>query len=88
MNAFIFAAIFAVRWLMQIRDHLIKVGGSKINLHEGTVRRLLQIFSARLVLEVWGGGGAIWGFRYVKGWIGEWYERFRVLTPVGTFYLP
>ena len=29
--------------------------------------RLLQIFSAKLVLEVCGGGGAIWGFSEAIG---------------------
>jgi hypothetical protein len=29
--------------------------------------RLLQIFSAKLVLEVFGGGGAIWGFSEAVG---------------------
>eukprot|EP00568_Trieres_chinensis_P003964 CAMPEP_0183292630 /NCGR_PEP_ID=MMETSP0160_2-20130417/1621_1 /TAXON_ID=2839 ORGANISM="Odontella Sinensis, Strain Grunow 1884" /NCGR_SAMPLE_ID=MMETSP0160_2 /ASSEMBLY_ACC=CAM_ASM_000250 /LENGTH=167 /DNA_ID=CAMNT_0025453613 /DNA_START=20 /DNA_END=523 /DNA_ORIENTATION=+ len=65
MNASIIASIFAVRWIMQIRDYLLEMNGTKVDLNEGTLKRLLQIFSARLVLEVFGGGGAIWGFSEV-----------------------
>ena len=66
MYASIVGAIFFVRWLMQIKDYVVEIKGGKVDLGEGTFLRLLQIFSARLVLEVFGGGGAIWGFRYVQ----------------------
>jgi len=64
-NACVFGVIFAVRWLMQIRDYMTQVGGSKISLDEGSAKRLAQIFSAKMVLEVFGGSGAIWGFSEV-----------------------
>ena len=63
-NASVVAAIFFIRYLMQIRDYVVEeVKGGKVVISDGSWKRLLEIWSARLVLEVFGGGGAIWGFR-------------------------
>jgi len=59
-NAQIVAFIFFTRWSLQINDYLIEN-----NIDKTKVVRLFQIFSARLVLEVFGAGGAIWGFSEV-----------------------
>mmetsp|Transcript_5260 Transcript_5260/g.9661 ORF Transcript_5260/g.9661 Transcript_5260/m.9661 type:complete len:125 (+) Transcript_5260:115-489(+) len=50
--------------------------------------RLLQIFSAKLVLEVFGGAGAIWGFSEAVGLrvaSNVWFWRPCALT-VGTIF--
>lgn len=56
-------AIFFIRWLLQMKDYFNEVHGSPNPLYKdhGLVR-LCQVFSAKMVLEVWGGAGAIWGF--------------------------
>jgi len=59
-NAQIVAFIFFVRFNLQISDYL-----AVNNIDKTKVVRLLQIFSARIVLEVFGAGGAIWGFSEV-----------------------
>ncbi len=54
-NAQVAGFIFFFRWLLQISDYL-----KKQSRDEASTSRLFQIFSARLVLEVFGGAGAIW----------------------------
>ena len=66
MYASIVAAILFVQWLMQIRDYVVEINRGKVDLGEGTFLHLLQISSARIVLEVFGGGDVIWGFRYFQ----------------------
>jgi len=56
-NAQLAGAIFFIRWLLQISDYMKKQCRD-----EASTTRLFQIFAARLVLEVFGGAGAIWGF--------------------------
>jgi len=62
-----FGAIFFLRWLSQIRDHVfeekIHLSGDVANLSKQI--RLFQVSGANLVLQVFGGGGAIWGFSEV-----------------------
>jgi len=79
--AIVFGAIFFARWMMQIRDFMDETGlsmknGKKV---EGfPLRRLYEIYSAKLVLEVFGGGGAIWGFSEVVGLrtpLTQWFWR-------------
>eukprot|EP00549_Striatella_unipunctata_P023408 CAMPEP_0118683862 /NCGR_PEP_ID=MMETSP0800-20121206/6298_1 /TAXON_ID=210618 ORGANISM="Striatella unipunctata, Strain CCMP2910" /NCGR_SAMPLE_ID=MMETSP0800 /ASSEMBLY_ACC=CAM_ASM_000638 /LENGTH=320 /DNA_ID=CAMNT_0006580453 /DNA_START=747 /DNA_END=1709 /DNA_ORIENTATION=+ len=55
---------FYVRFLLQMKDYIIDViyPGKSLILYRHQFVRLLQIFSAKLVLEVFGGAGAIWGF--------------------------
>lgn len=54
--------IFFIRWTKQIQDYLDEVyTGNSVERLNAMVR-LVQIFSAKLVLEVFGGAGAIWGF--------------------------
>mmetsp|Transcript_63118 Transcript_63118/g.74628 ORF Transcript_63118/g.74628 Transcript_63118/m.74628 type:complete len:414 (-) Transcript_63118:135-1376(-) len=55
-------AIFFIRWCLQIKDYLDECRGRVSKLKQSGLQRLLEIFSARMVLEVWGGAGAIWGF--------------------------
>jgi ABC-type multidrug transport system fused ATPase/permease subunit len=56
-HAQVIGFIFFLRWLLQISDYV-----KKQSRDEASTSRLFQIFSARMVLEVWGGAGAIWGF--------------------------
>lgn len=58
VTAAIVGALFFVRWLLQIKDF---VSGSNPELGANKTVRLVQIFLAKLVLEVFGGGGAVWG---------------------------
>lgn len=61
--AAIIAGVFFIRFLLQIRDY-IHEAKTKENPLAGANPwvRMVQIFAAKLVLEVFGGGGAIWGF--------------------------
>lgn len=63
--ALTFGLIFFVRWMMQIKDFMNECMGGTSYLKESSWSKLFQIFGAKLVLEVWGGGGAIWGFSEV-----------------------
>jgi len=54
-NAQVAGFIFFFRWLLQISDYMKKQTND-----EASITRLFQIFTARLVLEVFGGAGAIW----------------------------
>lgn len=52
--------------------------------------RLLQIYGAKLVLEVFGGGGAIWGFSEVVGLrvpATLWFWRPCAATFGGIFFI-
>jgi len=62
--ALIHATIFFARWLLQAKDFVLKAkyGDAYVKVNVSHRIRMLQIFSAKLVLEVFGGGGAIWGF--------------------------
>jgi len=60
-TAAIVGGIFFYRFNLQIRDFVNNIA----SLNDGYLdrvhwTRLLQIFSAKIVLEVFGGGGAIW----------------------------
>jgi len=57
--------IFFVRWMMQIKDHINECMGGSSYLQISSWSKLFKMFSAKLVLEVFGGGGAIWGFSEV-----------------------
>mmetsp|Transcript_628 Transcript_628/g.1014 ORF Transcript_628/g.1014 Transcript_628/m.1014 type:complete len:199 (+) Transcript_628:77-673(+) len=65
-TALIIGAIFFARWILQIIDFIneskgqIKVNSRFTNVQ--LVKDVLRVFSAKLVLEVFGGAGAIWGF--------------------------
>lgn len=67
--ALIMAAIFFARWLIQAQDFVLeaKYGDNYVKHDQKTWVRMLQVFSASMVLEVWGGGGAIWGFSEASG---------------------
>jgi hypothetical protein len=54
-NAQVVGFIFFFRWLLQISDYV-----KKQSRDEASPSRLFQIFTARMVLEVFGGAGAIW----------------------------
>jgi len=58
----IVGAIFFFRWLLQMKDYYYECKGVVSTLENKSYIRLLQIFSARMVLQVFGGAGAIWGF--------------------------
>jgi hypothetical protein len=54
------------------------------------LKRLVQIFSAKLVLEVFGGGGAIWGFSEAIGFRNPhtvWFWRPCALTFGSIFFV-
>jgi len=61
-NALMIGGIFFIRWLLQIKDFITN---NDVEGKSDPFNRLFQIFSAKLVLEVFGGGGAIWGFSEV-----------------------
>jgi hypothetical protein len=65
--ALTFGAIFFVRWLCQIRDHVAEEDVIVPKMFSCKLIRTFQIFSAKLVLEVFGGAGAIWGFSEAVG---------------------
>jgi hypothetical protein len=55
INASVAGFIFFLRFLMQLVDYIREKSRDNF-----TRVRLVQVFSARLVLEVFGGAGAIW----------------------------
>ena len=57
--------IFFVRWMMEIKDFMNECMGGTTHLQKSSWSKLFQMFGAKLVLEVFGGGGAIWGFSEV-----------------------
>ncbi len=57
--AIIFGVIFFTRWCLQVNDFLKRMKGEEADTIDPWVR-FYQIFSAKLVLEVFGGAGAIW----------------------------
>jgi len=62
-NALCIGGVFGIRFLLQIKDFVMKIYGHVSHLDEDrSLLRLVQIFSAKIVLEVFGAGGAIWGF--------------------------
>jgi len=62
-NAIVVGLIFAVRFFMQIRDYNNECIGITNDLDKDkSYKRYTQIFSSKMVLEVFGGGGAIWGY--------------------------
>jgi hypothetical protein len=75
-NAQVAGFIFFFRWLLQISDYL-----KKQSRDEPSTSRLFQIFSARLVLEVFGGAGAIWYVTYVF-WMLRISKRRLLLRPL------
>jgi len=89
--ALIVAAIFTVRFLLQIRDYIAEVSGGASSVESiDKCSRLIQIFIARFVLEFLGGAGAIWGFSEVMTYRNpETKETWRViaLTVGGIFFM-
>lgn len=88
--ALVVGFIFFIRFISQIVDFALetKYGESSVKMSGAQWVRLFQIFSAKLVLEVFGGGGAIWGFSEAltlrnDETIGTW--RVYALT-VGTIF--
>jgi len=83
--------IFLVRWVLQIRDYAHDCNGIP-NPHEKdrSLKRIVQVFSAKMVLEVWGGAGAIWGFSEAMSLrrpeTQEWY-RFYALSIGCIFFI-
>jgi len=80
--AIIFGVIFFTRWCLQVTDFLKRMKREELDPIDPWVR-FYQIFSAKLVLEVFGGAGAIWGFSEVltlrhPGTTEFW--RFQALT--------
>jgi len=58
--------IFLIRWMMQIRDFIMDKSADSGPFDKSSQWvRLVQVFSAKLVLEVFGGAGAIWGWSEV-----------------------
>lgn len=83
--------IFFIRWVLQIRDHAHHIDGTPFDYDKDrSFFRMLQVFSAKMVLEVWGGGGAIWGFSEAMSLrrpeTQEWY-RFYALTIGCIFFI-
>lgn len=61
--ALVVGSIFMCRFVLNIIDFLGEMNGKPYTLDQvKSWKRFCQIFSARFILEVWGGGGAIWGF--------------------------
>jgi len=59
----IVGALFCVRWFLQMKDYYSELSGSPNPLYKDHgVVRFFQVFTAAMILEVFGGGGAIWGF--------------------------
>ena len=58
-------AVFFCRWILQICDYVGEMPNSKLSIPQ--LKRMCEIFSAKLVLEVFGGAGAIWGFSEALG---------------------
>lgn len=54
-------AIFFIRFLLQSKDYINHMEEIKTN----SRLRCVQIFTPKLILEVWGGVGAVWGFSEV-----------------------
>lgn len=65
-TALVVGAIFFARWILQIVDFIEESRGkTKVQSRFTNVqlmKDILRIWSAKLVLEVFGGAGAIWGF--------------------------
>lgn len=66
-NALVIASMFFARFLLQCSDYLTEMNGDRfiLDLDRKSVVRLVQVFSAKIVLEVFGAAGAIWGFSEV-----------------------
>jgi hypothetical protein len=66
-NALTIGFIMFIRYLMQMKDYIISVKYPETVLVISNKQwiRLFQVYAAKLVLEVFGGGGAIWGFSEV-----------------------
>ena len=80
----VFLCIFFARFVMQAKDYLTQSEEPDVN----PWIRLVQIFSAKFVLEVLGGAGAIWGWSEVITWRNTetiWFWRPISLT-VGTIF--
>ena len=66
-NALTVGFIMFIRYLMQMKDYIISVKypDTVLVISNKQWIRLFQVYAAKLVLEVFGGGGAIWGFSEV-----------------------
>ena len=81
----IFLCIFFARFVIQARDYL----GHAVEPGVKPWVRLVQIFSAKFVLEVLGGAGAIWGWSEVITWRNAetiWFWRPISLTVGAVFF--
>lgn len=80
--ALTFGAIFFCRWILQICDYIgDEMPSVAITAYQ--MKRCAEIFSAKLVLEVFGGAGAIWGFSEAVGFrtpATVWFWRPCALT--------
>lgn len=69
LNSLIIETIFFCRFLMQITDSIKEINGYEPSTnHVHPTTRLCQVGSAKLVLDVFGGAGAIWGFSEIMTW--------------------
>ena len=103
--ALAFGVIFFEWWLLQIQDYILEeniliFGGKaargednkQVSLTKTNSVKILifvQIFSTTLVLEVFGGGGAIWGFSEAIGFcvpLTVWFWRPCALTFGAIFF--
>jgi len=64
-NASVVGALFFIRFILQIQDYCKEHIFDQSVEETYSLKRMFQIFLAKLVLEVFGGGGAIWGFSEV-----------------------
>jgi hypothetical protein len=87
--AFVGAAFF-FRWILQMKDYFKDIKGNPNPVYKNhSGMRCLQVFTAKMILEVWGGAGAIWGFSEAMSLRRpdtQEYYRFYALT-VGLFFL-
>lgn len=67
LNASVVGAIFFVRFLFQCKDYITQMNGQSLlfDYNSKSMIRGWQVFSGKLVLEFFGGAGAIWGFSEV-----------------------
>jgi len=82
--------LFFVRYGLQMKDYIIQIRFGKnavlIPLTKEQWIRLCQVYSAKLVLEVFGGGGAIWGFsEAVTFRTSETQDFWRCIALIGGF---
>mmetsp|Transcript_30213 Transcript_30213/g.46263 ORF Transcript_30213/g.46263 Transcript_30213/m.46263 type:complete len:257 (-) Transcript_30213:55-825(-) len=90
--ALIVATVFLFRYMCQARDFIREIRGLPTTSLEGMDPwlRFYQIFLAKLVLEVFGGAGAIWGFSEIMTWRNpetQGFWRLNALIACACFYI-